>query len=271
MLSTLPRGNAVTFDYGPEHRLEENFHLLDYTHSPSHGCRPPSLPGLWCGPPGLPDSLYSVWPVMRHLLYAPVNGISDSVLLPEHQHFSASFAPYNLPSEAALSITTIKSVNFVSQSTKIFAPCANFVACRGSVGLFRRCNPCNRWLSWLSAQFSYHGEPRWIIGVVPAAAGKLWFLSRCSRGGARSGTCPPPTPRHLPVPAGRKPSSAGLAKLERDVKLYFREDAESPAGRPPASAGRMPEWTKGADCKSAIRGFESHSGLYGESYETFYR
>ena len=23
----------------------------------------------------------------------------------------------------------------------------------------------------------------------------------------------------------------------------------------------MPEWTKGADCKSAIRGFESHSGL----------
>ena len=26
--------------------------------------------------------------------------------------------------------------------------------------------------------------------------------------------------------------------------------------------GRMPEWTKGADCKSAIRGFESHSGLF---------
>ena len=26
-------------------------------------------------------------------------------------------------------------------------------------------------------------------------------------------------------------------------------------------SGRMPEWTKGADCKSAIRGFESHSGL----------
>ena len=24
----------------------------------------------------------------------------------------------------------------------------------------------------------------------------------------------------------------------------------------------MPEWTKGADCKSAIRGFESHSGLW---------
>ncbi|MDA8377958.1 MAG: hypothetical protein M0Z50_13055, partial [Planctomycetia bacterium] len=33
---TLPRGNAVTFDYEPEHRLEENFHLLDFTHSPSH-------------------------------------------------------------------------------------------------------------------------------------------------------------------------------------------------------------------------------------------
>ncbi|MDA8378447.1 MAG: hypothetical protein M0Z50_15600, partial [Planctomycetia bacterium] len=31
-----PRGNAVTFDYEPEHRLEENFHLLDFTHSPSH-------------------------------------------------------------------------------------------------------------------------------------------------------------------------------------------------------------------------------------------
>ncbi len=26
--------------------------------------------------------------------------------------------------------------------------------------------------------------------------------------------------------------------------------------------GRMPEWTKGADCKSVIRGFESHSGLW---------
>lgn len=29
------------------------------------------------------------------------------------------------------------------------------------------------------------------------------------------------------------------------------------------SIGRMPEWTKGADCKSVIRGFESHSGLFG--------
>jgi hypothetical protein len=36
LLPTLPRGNAVTFDYEPEHRLEENFHLLDFTHSPSH-------------------------------------------------------------------------------------------------------------------------------------------------------------------------------------------------------------------------------------------
>ena len=36
LLSTLPRGNAVTFDYESEHRLEENFHLLDSTHSPSH-------------------------------------------------------------------------------------------------------------------------------------------------------------------------------------------------------------------------------------------
>ena len=27
------------------------------------------------------------------------------------------------------------------------------------------------------------------------------------------------------------------------------------------NAGRVPEWTKGADCKSAIRGFESHRGL----------
>ena len=26
--------------------------------------------------------------------------------------------------------------------------------------------------------------------------------------------------------------------------------------------GRVPEWTKGADCKSAIRGFESHRGLF---------
>ena len=36
LLPTLPRGNAVTFDYEPEHRLEENFHLLDFTHCPSH-------------------------------------------------------------------------------------------------------------------------------------------------------------------------------------------------------------------------------------------
>ena len=36
LLSTLPRGNAVTFDYEPEHRLEENFHLLVSTHFPSH-------------------------------------------------------------------------------------------------------------------------------------------------------------------------------------------------------------------------------------------
>ena len=25
--------------------------------------------------------------------------------------------------------------------------------------------------------------------------------------------------------------------------------------------GRVPEWTKGTDCKSVIRGFESHRGL----------
>ena len=36
LLPTLPRGNAVTFDYEPEHRLEENFHLLVSTHFPSH-------------------------------------------------------------------------------------------------------------------------------------------------------------------------------------------------------------------------------------------
>ncbi|MDA8376663.1 MAG: hypothetical protein M0Z50_06350, partial [Planctomycetia bacterium] len=44
LLPTLPRGNAVTFDYEPEHRLEENFHLLDFTHSPSHW--PPALPAV---------------------------------------------------------------------------------------------------------------------------------------------------------------------------------------------------------------------------------
>ena len=48
--------------------------------------------------------LYSVWPVMRHLLYTAVNGISDSVLLPGNQHFSAALAPYNPWSEAVLSI-----------------------------------------------------------------------------------------------------------------------------------------------------------------------
>ena len=29
-----------------------------------------------------------------------------------------------------------------------------------------------------------------------------------------------------------------------------------------ASLGRVPKWTKGTDCKSVIRGFESHLGLY---------
>ena len=28
-------------------------------------------------------------------------------------------------------------------------------------------------------------------------------------------------------------------------------------------AGRVPKWTKGTDCKSVIRGFESHRGLWG--------
>jgi hypothetical protein len=29
-----------------------------------------------------------------------------------------------------------------------------------------------------------------------------------------------------------------------------------------ARSGRVPKWTKGTDCKSVIRGFESHLGLY---------
>ena len=40
------------------------------------------------------QQLYSVWPVIRHLLCATLNGISDSLLLPENQHFSAAFVPY---------------------------------------------------------------------------------------------------------------------------------------------------------------------------------
>ena len=28
------------------------------------------------------------------------------------------------------------------------------------------------------------------------------------------------------------------------------------------SSGRVPKWSKGTDCKSVIRGFESHRGLY---------
>ena len=36
------------------------------------------------------------------------------------------------------------------------------------------------------------------------------------------------------------------------------------ADRKPAepSQGRVPKWTKGTDCKSVIRGFESHHGLF---------
>ena len=39
------------------------------------------------------QQLYCIWPVMRHLLYAADNGISDSVLLPENQHFSQPLRP----------------------------------------------------------------------------------------------------------------------------------------------------------------------------------
>ena len=50
------------------------------------------------------QQLYSVWPVIRHLLYAAVQGIPDFGVMAENQHFSAAFAPYNPSSEAALSI-----------------------------------------------------------------------------------------------------------------------------------------------------------------------
>ena len=48
--------------------------------------------------------LYFVWSVMTHLLYAAVKGISDSVLWPDNQHFSAAFAPDTVSPQAALSI-----------------------------------------------------------------------------------------------------------------------------------------------------------------------
>ena len=78
------------------------------------GTPDPSLRGPSCDIPRLEAStlrashregyIYSVWPVMRHLLYAAVKGISDLVLWPENRQFSASFAPYNVSSETALSI-----------------------------------------------------------------------------------------------------------------------------------------------------------------------
>ena len=41
---------------------------------------------------------------MRHLLYTDDDEMSDAVLWPGNQHFSAAFAFYNELSEAALSI-----------------------------------------------------------------------------------------------------------------------------------------------------------------------
>ncbi|MEY4809855.1 MAG: hypothetical protein RI986_193, partial [Planctomycetota bacterium] len=35
------------------------------------------------------------------------------------------------------------------------------------------------------------------------------------------------------------------------------------------SAGRVPKWPKGTDCKSVIRGFKSHRGLYAQQRDAF--
>jgi hypothetical protein len=40
----------------------------------------------------------------------------------------------------------------------------------------------------------------------------------------------------------------------------------SPAGGENNTTGRVPKWTKGTDCKSVIRGFESHLGLFRPSF-----
>ena len=51
------------------------------------------------------------------------------------------------------------------------------------------------------------------------------------------------------------------------AELPFISSIATPAyhAKMPCLAGRVPEWTKGADCKSAIRGFESHRDLLTQS------
>ena len=41
-------------------------------------------------------------------------------------------------------------------------------------------------------------------------------------------------------------------------------DAERVLCHYTTSAGRVPKWPKGTDCKSVIRGFKSHRGLYAQ-------
>ena len=46
------------------------------------------------------------------------------------------------------------------------------------------------------------------------------------------------------------------------VRIAVCVDAERVLCHYTTSAGRVPKWPKGTDCKSVIRGFKSHRGLY---------
>ena len=46
-------------------------------------------------------------------------------------------------------------------------------------------------------------------------------------------------------------------------------DAERVLCHYTTSAGRVPKWPKGTDCKSVIRGFKSHRGLYAQQRGAF--